>query len=263
MRCPLGCLFLMSLLVPPAVQAQTGFIENPDYDGVALEVLHPSYPDRGFDEPRHVVGFLTAQVPLPGSPDRIVVEIPVSYYDPRLQYGERRATGAMGNPYIGIRSERMEVGVRLPLTEYGNDHLRSGYLDVHRLEAFRPRMISVVTLMGTGWRVERLRVQVQAGPAFRASFRQQGNAFLDVLSGVQVRYEGERIGFGGAIAGRVATQGIADDFPEPLWRGLTQQVELAMSYRLGRLRPGLDVRAPMHGQYNHASVWSVSLRAEL
>jgi hypothetical protein len=246
-------------MLPAAVRAQSGFIEHREYFGAGFELLRSAGPRFGGDQ-AHLGGFLSAQIPIFSGSEALVIDIPISFMSARRN--DLEAEGwAIGNPYIGVTSFKsgndayVSAGIRAPLATAGAD--RSRALDITRFDAFIQNRLALMGMVHKPWGIDRVEVTASFGTVMGLT-TPGGYGTLDILSGIRAAYEGDHLGFAGALNGRTSVFGIGYDFPGSLLRSLTRQMELAVSYRIGAFRPGIHVRASLYEPI--PATWGANVR---
>ena len=249
----------MLSVLPTAVRAQSGFIEHREYFGAGFELLRSAGPRFGGDQ-THLGGFFSAQIPIFSSSEAVVIDIPISFMSGRRI--DLEAEGwAVGNPYIGVTSFKsgndayVSAGIRAPLATAGAD--RSRILDVTRYDAFIQDRLSVMGAVHKPWAIDRVEMTASFGTVMGLT-TPGGYGTLDLISGIRTAYEGDHIGFAGALNGRTSVFGIGNDFPGSMLKSLTRQMELAVSYRIGAFRPGIHIRTSLYDTL--PATWAANVR---
>lgn len=267
-RLKLVCLLFVLAVTSHEARGQSALIDAPDFTGARLEVLKSLNTSRFDDDLLQVVAFASGHVSLDALGSTLIFEVPYIYLDESSSSSGRPVSG-IGNPSAAIKSRAdesgmfVEIGARLPLAPRSGFRAGSQIIDVHRQEAVSPAMLALFGLVNKLWEVDRLQFVLQGGPIM-GFYSRGGWAYINLLSGFLIRYEGERISLGNAISGRATIpHEVGNNFPNRFFRALTEQIEFAASVRIGHFRPGLQVILPLRTPSPLAAAWGLSLRVEM
>lgn len=252
--------FVLTLLAYGAVAAPvngqslwTGTAHGPS---LQIEMLRPDFSgaELGFVGATGA-GFVSARVPL-GTRFTAVADVP--FARAAWEVGiEEGSSSLIGNPYVGAEwraGERItaELGVRLPTGELDEnkepvvDDLGAMLVgmagELERIEAFAPRTLGLYAA-----------ASYQAPISGPLSFRVRGGTSLLGGDGtpedLYVAYTGQLVyAVGGAdVAAGLTGRANATTDDEDADRAFHQAI-VAGGYRLGRLRPGVQLRFPLDGE---------------
>lgn len=226
-----------------------------------LELFRPDFSDELDFTFATSAGFLSGRVPL-AERWSVSADLPFS----RAGWDGLTGSGSsslLGNPYVGLEwatspELTTELGVRIPVGELADlDDLPAVLVgtagELGRMEAFVPRTLGVYAT--ADWRRplnETFSLRLRGGPAFLGGDGGSDDLLLG-YSG-QLWYGRDRARVGAGFAGR--TNVTTDD--EEVERTL-HQLGLAGDYRIGRLRPGLQIRVPLDEIVRDASTYTVGI----
>lgn len=228
---------------------------------VELEVFRPDFSDELDFAFASSAGFLSGRLPL-GTGWAVSADLPFA------RAGWDGITGSessslLGNPYLGVEwtasSElTTELGMRIPVGELDDlDDLPAILVgtagELGRMEAFVPQTLGVYATADYRRPLnETFSLRLRGGPAFLGG--DSGPDDLLVGYSGQLWYGKDRTRVGAGLAGR--TNVTTDD--EDVERAL-HQFALAGDYRIGQVRPGLQLRVPLDESVREASTYTLGI----
>lgn len=236
--------------------AQTSWTGTPAERGeVVLESFRPDFSSASpAFSGATVAGFLTVQVPV-GAAWSVVGDLPFARAAWDVN-GQNASSSLVGNPYLGAEwraTPRVtaELGVRLPAGEL--DELDEPVVDdlgaivvgmaseLERLEAFAPQTLAVSAAASYEATVSgQLSLRVRGGSTFVSGSGTPEDLLVGYMG--QLRY---RSGPGELTAGITGRANVTDDDVDA--DRASHQVIAAAAYRVGRVRPGVQLRFPLDG----------------
>lgn len=228
---------------------------------IEIEVFRPDFVeelDFGFATS---AGFLSGRLPV-SEAFSIAADLPFS------RAGWDGLTGSessslVGNPYVGLEwatspELTTEVGVRIPVGELDDlDDLPAILVgtagELGRMEAFVPRTLGVYATADYRRPLnEAFSLRLRGGPAFIGGDSGSDDLLLG-YSG-QLWYGRDRARVGAGLAGRANVTTDDEDVDRTL-----HQIGLSGDYRIGHVRPGLQIRIPLDETVRDASTYTVGI----
>lgn len=228
---------------------------------IELEAFRPDFSDEIDFAFATSAGFLSGRLPVSGAWS-IAADLPFSRagWD---AVGVSQSSSLVGNPYVGVEwaaSSRLgtELGVRIPVGELDDvDDLAAVLVgtagELGRMEAFVPQTLGIYATADYRHPLnESFSVRLRGGPAFIGG----DNGSDDMLLGYsgQLWYAKDRLKLGAGLAGRANVT--TDD--QEVERTL-HQVAVAGDYRVGQVRPGVQIRVPLDESVRDATSYTVGV----
>ncbi len=238
-------LFLVFILLPfyLPLQAQTVWLNQES--NIALELLKPNLD--GPDNTTFITStaFLTVRVPI-SSRLNFVGELPFAYGE--ITFAGQQPKDKFGNPYFGVEIKRagspifVEAGGRLPLVRSDNFASFVGFFsDVDRLEAFATdnyAFLGAVNFQSLEPGEVKYRFRAGSSLLMQTEDGMDPDVFL-FFSG-QLGYEREALEVLTGVSSRFRLT------PDgKLGQRSFLQLGFAVSYKMGILRPGLNLKIPI------------------
>lgn len=228
---------------------------------VELEVFRPDFSDELDFAFATSAGFLSGRLPL-GASWAVSADVPFS----RAGWdgvGGSGSSSLVGNPYLGVEwaassSLTTELGVRIPVGELEDlDDLLPVLVgtagELGRMEAFVPQTLGIYATADYRRPLsDILTLRLRGGPGFLGG----DGGPEDLLVGYtgQLWYGEDRVKVGAGLAGRANLT--TDD--EEGERAL-HQAALSAEYRIGQVRPGLQLRVPLDESVRDASTYTLGI----
>jgi hypothetical protein len=227
-----------------------------------LEMLRPNFSDEELVFTGATgAGFLTGRVRLTER-WHVVADLPFA----RAAWDVSDETGTsntLGNPYLGVewtQSERFggELGLRMPLNDVEDiDQLAATLVgmagELERLEAFMPETLGLYA--AGSYRqplAQALSLRLRANTAFLGG----DGGPDDLLVGYtgQLWYQQGRLNVGSGLTGRANVTTDDDEADRA-----SHQWIVAGDYRVGQLRPGLQLRVPLDSDVREVTDFTVGV----
>lgn len=250
-------LFAATALLPFSLAAQSIWADRSHNKTIALEILKPNLTGEFYDNTTFPTSALFLSVRLPIN-DRLnlVGEFPLAHAGVNFSFDffEFKESGTgIGNPYVGLEIQGeneaffTEIGARAPLAPESNLASTIGFLTdfIDRGEAFLPDILSVIAVQNYLYRAPAgFIMRLRGGPSFwiytgRENIDEEVELLL--LYSAQVGYASNNFSLMGGLSGRM----IVSEGDLNISERTLHQFGTFASIDLGRVRPGVQFRAPL------------------
>lgn len=246
-----------TVLLPFSLTAQSIWADRSHNKTIALEILKPNLTGSFYDNTTFPTSALFLSVRLPiNNRLNFVGEFPLTHagIDSRSNFFKiKESETGIGNPYIGLEIQGengaffTEIGARAPLAPESNLGTTIGFLTdfVDRGEAFLPDILSVIAVQNCLYRAPTgFIMRLRGGPSFwiyTGSENTSEEVELFLLYSAQVGYESNSFSLMGGLSGRM----IVTESDLNIGERTLHQFGTFASLDLGRVRPGVQFRAPL------------------
>jgi hypothetical protein len=237
---------------PPAA-AQSLWMTRDTDRTVMFEMLRPNI--EGVDADFLSAAFFLSGRAVISSSAAVVGEIPYANHKGHQTFvgfpGEiETSANTLGNPYVGIEAHPgsspifVELGGRIPLTsdEEFEAVITGAYSDLVRLDAFLPKVVSIVSAINIGETTpSKIAYRLRVSPVLDIPTEGNLDSELFAIYSFLIGYHGTKARVGGGLSGRaLVTEGGSNIGERTL-----SQLDIHADFLSGAVRPGLELHVPL------------------